>query len=1063
MSLLAERVRSWRAERGRALLCEGGGRLLCAGLAAVTAAVWLDGLIFLPQALRWLAWSAAAAAALAGGYRLLWRPWRENVPPVVLDEVAREFPGLVRHLRPAWELRQAREGHTSARLAQAHVEATEALIAGLPRRPAFRWRPSPRLRLLAALAAAAALSWPWSGRSSWERVLLPWRDLPLERFLAVRPGDAAWSLGSGAEISVRLLGGASGPRRAVETRLWLKTAGPWSAAPWERQSADGAFFTVASLTEPLQYRVSWRGLRSRVYRLLPRSFPMLESLQARAAGAAGPLPLIGAEPLRVRRGTWVGLSGRPNQPLAKALLRASFLPAPVSLRCAPGGSCETGFPAQEDGSFHFELEALDGRRDPAPVVYSLRAVPDAPPSAQLLSPLRPVQADPSGVLPVAYAVRDDSALTGVSLLVEVPGRPPRELLLRRFGKDAPQQHMDDAPWPLSGLPVGAKVSFRVKAYDDAVPPQSGVSEPGLVELVDFEAGHRETKKSWKQAEELLGRVAAREERLRELYAAGDAAGARRDLAGLPEDWKAAAQAARRLARAMEADAYANPGLREELSALAGRLEEAAGPELSEALAADRGGDALAARRGHERLASTARRAQRLLEKRRPLQDLQDFYMQAGRMSQEGEQLASALEKLSGTPKGGASPEALSQVREALERLRERMSSLQRSIEALPQAGAGGAEASARRGYTLPLLAAQTSADALQAALRAGDYAMAAAIAQEMAAQLAAIETAVTAAAASAAAGAAARQGSAGLAGLQARWSELVEGQTRLVEKSQGLEERRRGRFLAAQKELLARLAREQSVLLSSAAAYGRDFPAEALSLMKELREEFSSGRVSRAPALVQGAVSAMRARADRDPLQAQPLRAIAAAQADIGRRLAEAPAAPPPGSPDADTEAAAQGQAGLRIRTAALQSDLEALAEELGAAPPKAAARLEAAQAEQGSAEAYLGKGDTASALGRQEKALEHLEQGGQELQRSAAARQQIELGIGAGFSQPAGGIRSAPGGGMGARIEPVPLPRARDYMPSKELREELERSLRERRPAAYDPVIKEYFKRISQ
>jgi hypothetical protein len=51
----------------------------------------------------------------------------------------------------------------------------------------------------------------------------------------------------------------------------------------------------------------------------------------------------------------------------------------------------------------------------------------------------------------------------------------------------------------------------------------------------------------------------------------------------------------------------------------------------------------------------------------------------------------------------------------------------------------------------------------------------------------------------------------------------------------------------------------------------------------------------------------------------------------------------------------------------------------------------------------------------------------------------------------------------MGARIEPVPLPRARDYMPSKELREELERSLRERRPAAYDPVIKEYFKRISQ
>ena len=233
--------------------------------------------------------------------------------------------------------------------------------------------------------------------------------------------------------------------------------------------------------------------------------------------------------------------------------------------------------------------------------------------------------------------------------------------------------------------------------------------------------------------------------------------------------------------------------------------------------------------------------------------------------------------------------------------------------------------------------------------------------------------------------------------------------------------------------------------------------------MKELREEFSSGRVSRAPALVQGAVSAMRARANRDPRQAQPLRALAAAQEDIGRRLAEAPMAPPPGAPDADTQTAAQGQAALRGRTAGLQKDLEALAEELGAPPPRAAARLEAAQGEQSLAEEDLGGGDTASALGHQEKALAHLEQGGQDMKNAAASRQQIEIGIGAGFSQPSGGAQTVPGSGFGARVEPVPLPKVRDYLPPRELREELERSLRERRPAAYDPVIKEYFKRISQ
>jgi hypothetical protein len=54
-------------------------------------------------------------------------------------------------------------------------------------------------------------------------------------------------------------------------------------------------------------------------------------------------------------------------------------------------------------------------------------------------------------------------------------------------------------------------------------------------------------------------------------------------------------------------------------------------------------------------------------------------------------------------------------------------------------------------------------------------------------------------------------------------------------------------------------------------------------------------------------------------------------------------------------------------------------------------------------------------------------------------------------------------GGSLGASVEFVPLPKVRDYLPPKELREELERSLREKRPAAYDGVIKEYFKRISQ
>jgi hypothetical protein len=518
---------------------------------------------------------------------------------------------------------------------------------------------------------------------------------------------------------------------------------------------------------------------------------------------------------------------------------------------------------------------------------------------------------------------------------------------------------------------------------------------------------------------------------------------------------------------MNADAYANPGLRKEFSQLAEQLKDSAGRDLPAALAADRDADAAAARGRHERLAASARRAEMVLKDGRPLQDLQDFYMQAGRMSQDGEQLAAALASMSGNRKAPPSAESVRQVQEALKSLQERMAQLQKSIAALPQAQPGGAEDKSRRSYSMPLLAAQTSADALQAALRAGDYVAAAAIAKELAAQLAAIEGAVTAAAAAGAQGMPQRQGSARMERLQSRWSEVVEGQAHLVEDSQGLEERRRQRFVAAQKELLARLAAEESVLLSSAAAYGGDFQAEALPMMQALRDEFSSGRVRRAPGFVVTAAEVLRdaaARPSARPGHPAAMRWFAAAQEEIGRRLAEAPAAPPPSGPGAETAAAAQKQAELRDKTARLQRDLVSLAEDLGAAPPEAVDKLEGAQGEQSSAEGDLRRGDSGTALAHQEKALELLEQGGQDLQRSAAAQKQIEIGINAGFSQPVGGARSwSGGGGLGARMEFVPLPRAKDYLPPKELREELERSLHEKRPASYDEVIKEYFKRISQ
>jgi len=59
--------------------------------------------------------------------------------------------------------------------------------------------------------------------------------------------------------------------------------------------------------------------------------------------------------------------------------------------------------------------------------------------------------------------------------------------------------------------------------------------------------------------------------------------------------------------------------------------------------------------------------------------------------------------------------------------------------------------------------------------------------------------------------------------------------------------------------------------------------------------------------------------------------------------------------------------------------------------------------------------------------------------------------------------VRAAPRGSTGARYERVRLPSADEYRPPRELREELQRSLQEPRPAAHDGAIKEYFKRLAR
>ncbi|MBI3289236.1 MAG: hypothetical protein HYZ74_06935, partial [Elusimicrobia bacterium] len=107
-------------------------------------------------------------------------------------------------------------------------------------------------------------------------------------------------------------------------------------------------------------------------------------------------------------------------------------------------------------------------------------------------------------------------------------------------------------------------------------------------------------------------------------------------------------------------------------------------------------------------------------------------------------------------------------------------------------------------------------------------------------------------------------------------------------------------------------------------------------------------------------------------------------------------------------------------------------------------------------------RGDTAEGLRRGEAALAILQEG----DKDAAGSQSSAGGMGEAMSQPfempGGAVRVSPRS-RGVSTRRVRLPSADDYRPPRELREELERSLREPRPAAHDSAIKEYFRRLAR
>ncbi|MBI4347163.1 MAG: DUF4175 family protein [Elusimicrobia bacterium] len=1074
-------VRRWRREFARWLWLEHGSRVLAAAAAAVAGVLVLDALIVLPLEARWAVWVLGVGALAWAAYRRLLAPWRELRPQTLLRRAEERSPELAAYLVSAWELKGGAAPGTSQDLAAEHRSRADRLLAETrelpPLYPARLSDPGRRAVLWAAAWSVAAGAWLWRASPGLERVLAPWREVALDELVAVSPGDARPPWGSTLELVAEWR-----DRRRDRLELWLKT-GPSALGrvPWDSEDRGRFLLRIPQLNAPAEYQVRWRGQRSKRYRLEPVPRPQLVGARLRVyppgrqTGSFQEIALEGAGEVSALRGSWLVAMGKPNLPLSRAALKVSFLFTPVEMRAAADGAWEAGFPLHEDGRLQFDLVSQEGATDPSPISYSLKALADEPPRVDLLSPAFEVEASPRDRLPVSYHAEDDYGIASVWLVYRFNGSGgpvERSVQLPKAGSG--REAYGDFAWELSALPVGTRVEFQVKVVDNASPRgQDGWSQKGYVNVADFAAAHAEAQRQWLGLEQTLGRLAEQEAEMRRLAeeaardpAAAAAQEARREALGreLDFNWEGAAKQAKDFAEAMSKDAYANPGAAAEAQQLAQSLQEAASQELPAAGKAMKERRFEEGARRHARLEERAKGAARRLGEARQLQGLQDFWNEADRLDQAGSELSKALSEMAQGRKPSA--EEKKRLDEALNKLQQAMEELAKQIASLPKAQEGSPEDKARKTYQVPLGQAMRAADALQRALAAGDYAAAARLAQQLADQLSKVRQAI---------GDAARDQAGGMGGGEdrlsekleqagAQWDEVIADQTKTLGQTQKLEDEKTKALLEKQNELLERLREQQAEAVRRGRALGGRMPMDALSWMQATLSEFERKAVAQAPEHLRHAINRLRAQAQVDSVAAADFNDIASREEEILESLSAGAKPPPPGPERIQaSRSAGESQAQVRHKTEALQRRIEELSREAGALPNAVTEPLSGAQQEQRGAEESLGRSDSGRAVQQEQAALDHLDRGRKALEQAAQQQAQIESGMRRSFDRRGGGVRRAGGGRGGADTGFVPLPSAKDYQPPRELRQELERSSNERRPPAYDPVIKEYLRRMSE
>ncbi len=1051
-SLLEKTVRRLQAQKILEIFFEAGAAFFTRLFLFLSIGLLSDDWLILPEVVRRIYWALGGLVLLWILSKYLFYPCFRFSTLEILTEAENIFPDLSLHLKSAWELSRTRapQFHSQA-LKKAHLEKTEEILKQSPAiflpfknsiRALARW-------LFVSMLLGIVVS---RNHGNLNRVLWPWSHENLSREVAVSPGDALVDWGKSIKVRVSWKKSSLVFRDYQKLKIQVETPHGFETLPWDSQSPQNAALKFSDIHSPLRYRIMFHGSRTRVYSIVPNLRPHLLSVEARTKNVDSDWnSWIENSTMDVLAGHILEIRGEANQNLKRALVVFEKGRKALSMNQTNRGDYRAEFLVSKDMALRFNLVSQKGEKNAGASRYWIKARPDLPPTVQILYPQYPVEGSQSDSLPVSYLAQDDGGIVQISLSLNFPNGQTRETPIEN--PESVKEFYGDYSLNFTQLPVGVS-ELRIKAVDNAMPAHASYSAPVQIKVIDFSRLRRQVKKAWKEAEKSLSQLADSENKV--LSALNENASKAQEQAALS---KSAANKALekmdRLRQDLSRDPYLNSALKSSLSSLRKRLREQFSKDFSRAGKNMQSGNSQKAEEEHKRILDSAQKANRFLSQAEKLEDLEDAALSASQMKNQASDLSSRLGRMS-------REKNISKSRE--EEIQKEISSLKKEIAKFAQKMAQIPHSKGKSNSSqipFPLEDAQNSLDRLSQALASGDYRKAAQIARQLEREMEEMKSAMSEMAQNSVFSSEMEKAARQLAKARQTLSEAIQKERSVKRETEWLEKTRLQNQIAKEKELLARLAKMQGVLVSSAASYGEKFPPFILNEMRQVKAQLESGSAGNSVGRLIQISNSLRQSKIFNPRF--PWDYFIRGEDKIRKALEK-------GVPEilAETrksQAEAQNQEDAKNVAKSALKQLKTLGITVQI-PESSTKNLSSAISNEKSAQEDLTQGRSQGALTKEENALSQLSQGLNSLDKSLSSQQSFQASLMESF----GGLStlrmfggSSLGEGAGARMNLVPLPTPKDYQPLKKMRREIEKSMGQKAPTKYQGLFKDYLRRIAQ